>query len=67
MKKIYIAYGANTNRRAMARRCPNAKPIGAGFIVGQRFKFNNVADIVPHDTDSKWSLRCTSSCMGNHT
>ena len=47
MKKIYIAYGANTNRRAMARRCPNAKPIGAGFIVGQRFKFNNVADIVP--------------------
>ena len=49
MKKIYIAYGANTNRRAMARRCPNAKPMGSGFIVGQRFKFNNVADIVPHD------------------
>ena len=47
MKKIYIAYGANTNRKAMARRCPNAKPIGAGFIVGQKFKFNNVADIVP--------------------
>ena len=47
MKRIYIAYGANTNRRAMARRCPNAKPIGAGFIVGQKFKFNNVADIVP--------------------
>ena len=49
MKKIYIAYGANTNIRAMARSCPNAKPMGSGFIVGQRFKFNNVADIVPHD------------------
>ena len=49
MKRIYIAYGANTNRRAMARRCPSAKPMGSGFIVGQRFKFNNVADIVPHD------------------
>tara|TARA_R100001480_G_scaffold99107_1_gene103278 strand:+ start:183 stop:680 length:498 start_codon:yes stop_codon:yes gene_type:complete len=49
MKKIYIAYGANTNRRAMSSRCPNARPIGSGFIVGHRFKFNNVADIVPHD------------------
>jgi len=51
MKKIYIAYGANTNRRAMSSRCPNAKPIGFGFIEGQRFKFNNVADIVPHEGD----------------
>jgi len=51
MKKIYIAYGANANRRAMSRRCPNAKPIGFGFIQGQRFKFNNVADIVPHQGD----------------
>ena len=49
MKRIYIAYGANTNKEAMKRRCPNAKQIGVGFIEGQRFKFNNVADVVPHD------------------
>ena len=45
-KKIYFAYGANTNKQAMARRCPKAKPIGAGHIVNYKLKFNNVADIV---------------------
>ena len=47
MKKIYFAYGANTNKGAMRRRCPNAKPVGAGHIKGYKLKFNNVADIVP--------------------
>jgi len=44
-KRIYFAYGANTNREAMAIRCPKAKPIGAGHIVDYKLKFNNVADI----------------------
>ena len=46
-KKIYFAYGANTNKDAMAIRCPKAKVIGGGHICGYRLKFNNVADIVP--------------------
>ena len=45
-KRIYFAYGANTNKEAMAIRCPKAKPIGAGHIVDYKLKFNNVADIV---------------------
>ena len=56
MEKIYIAYGANTNREAMKRRCPKAEIIGTGygFIDGYKFKFNNVADIV-RTTDRKRS------------
>ena len=46
MKKIYFAYGANTNKDAMAIRCPKAKIICAGHIVNYKLKFNNVADIV---------------------
>lgn len=45
MKKIYFAYGANTNKEAMRRRCPNARAIGAGHLNDFRLKFNNVADI----------------------
>ncbi len=41
-KKIYFAYGANTNKDAMAIRCPKAKVIGGGHIYGYRLKFNNV-------------------------
>ena len=51
-KKIYFAYGANTNKDAMAIRCPKAKVICAGHITNFRLKFNNVADIVATDSSS---------------
>ena len=59
MKKIYIAYGANTNREAMKRRCPKAEIIGTGygFIDGYKFKFNNVADIVRTTDEEKRSKK----------
>ena len=47
MKKIYFAYGANTNQDHMAWRCPKAKMISPGHISNYKLKFNNVADIVP--------------------
>jgi hypothetical protein len=53
-KKIYFAYGANTNKDAMAIRCPKAKVICAGHITNFRLKFNNVADIVA--TDSSYGV-----------
>jgi gamma-glutamylcyclotransferase (GGCT)/AIG2-like uncharacterized protein YtfP len=34
---FYFAYGANMNRRAMAKRCPQAKPLGIAMIGGYRF------------------------------
>ena len=53
-KKIYFAYGANTNKDAMAIRCPKAKIICAGHIINFRLKFNNVADI--EATDPRYAV-----------
>ena len=52
----YIAYGSNMDRDQMAMRCPNAKPVGLGWISGARLEFylharvektGNEADRVP--------------------
>jgi len=32
MSKYYLAYGSNLNKAQMARRCPDAVPIGTGRI-----------------------------------
>ena len=44
---LYFAYGANTNRDAMARRCPDAEPIGVGVLHDAALKFKGCADVVP--------------------
>lgn len=36
---IYIAYGSNMNTRQMDYRCPDAKLIGTGKILGARLAF----------------------------
>ena len=48
---LYMAYGMNTNRDAMAVRCPKAKPLGGFYLPDTRLVFRGVADIVP-DTDT---------------
>ena len=40
----YMAYGMNTNREAMAHRCPNAKPMGGFYLPNNRLIFRGVAD-----------------------
>ena len=35
----YIAYGSNMVEEQMARRCPDAKLIGTGYISGARLEF----------------------------
>ena len=44
---IYIAYGANLNKRNMASRSPDAIPVGKTNLLGYKLVFNNVASIVP--------------------
>jgi gamma-glutamylcyclotransferase (GGCT)/AIG2-like uncharacterized protein YtfP len=44
-----MAYGMNTNRRAMEARCPLAKPMGGFYLPNYRLVFRGVADIVPED------------------
>ena len=43
--KLYLAYGSNLNKRQMAVRCPDAKPVGAAMIYGWELCFRGVADI----------------------
>jgi gamma-glutamylcyclotransferase (GGCT)/AIG2-like uncharacterized protein YtfP len=45
--KLYFAYGANTNKRSMAVRCPNAHPIGSMRLTDARLAFRGVADVEP--------------------
>lgn len=40
----YLAYGMKTNRRAMAVRCPKAKPMGGFYLPNYRLVFREQAD-----------------------
>lgn len=46
-KKLYFAYGMNTNPSQMAIRCPTAEPLGAAVLDNYRFEFKSFATIVP--------------------
>lgn len=48
-RMLYMAYGMNTNRDAMASRCPNALPLGGFYLPNYRLVFRGVADIIPDD------------------
>lgn len=50
MKKVYLAYGSNTNLTQMGHRCPDAAVIGSTVLKGHRLTFkgkhgNGVATI----------------------
>lgn len=49
--KLYIAYGANTNKSVMRRRCPGARPLGKFLLTNARLVFRGVADL-EFDPDS---------------
>lgn len=48
----YFAYGMNTNKEQMARRCPAAQCIGPAVLPGYRFRFAGHADIVSDEASS---------------
>ena len=43
---LYFGYGMNTNVEQMARRCPNAISLGKKTLIGYKFIFRGVADII---------------------
>ena len=50
--KLYVAYGSNLNLAQMANRCPTARVLGSGAMVGWRLLFrgahaNAVATVEP--------------------
>lgn len=49
--KIYIAYGSNMSAAQMARRCPDAKLITAGWLDNHTLEFYLHATVEP----SKWA------------
>lgn len=66
-KHYYFAYGMNTNRESMARRCPDAKSLGAAALYDWGFRFAYHADIVPTQGERTvgvlWEItdRCSAS------
>ncbi len=47
MSKLYVAYGSNLNMMQMGWRCPTAKVVGTGKIIGYKLTFRRVATIEP--------------------
>ena len=41
---LYLAYGMNSNREAMASRCQRAKPLGDFYLSNHRLVFRRYAD-----------------------
>tara|TARA_B100001248_G_C27379202_1_gene456041 strand:- start:274 stop:714 length:441 start_codon:yes stop_codon:yes gene_type:complete len=61
---IYLAYGSNLNKHQMARRCPDAVPMGFIMLPNYRLVFKGVADMIPDpDTSCPVGLwRITDRC-----
>ncbi len=47
MKKYYIAYGSNTFKEQMKRRCPDSRLIGTTMLDGFELEFQGTATIIP--------------------
>jgi len=61
---LYGAYGSNLSLSQMARRCPDAQPVGTLILSGFSLVFRGVADIEPND-QGKLAIglwRITESC-----
>lgn len=50
MRYYYFAYGMNTNRENMSRRCPSAQCLGPVILPSYQLKFRQHADIEPCQT-----------------
>lgn len=50
--KLYFAYGANLDKKAMRLRCPDAVAVCRATALNRRFVFKGVADIVEDKTST---------------
>jgi gamma-glutamylcyclotransferase (GGCT)/AIG2-like uncharacterized protein YtfP len=46
-RKLYFAYGMNTNQEEMTYRCPDAQSLGHARLIDHAFRFAYHADVVP--------------------
>jgi hypothetical protein len=47
----YLAYGMNTNKKQMGRRCPKARSLGAVKLLGHKLAFKQFCDaVINHDS-----------------
>lgn len=55
-RRPYFAYGSNLNATQMARRCPQAVPVGRARLVGWQLVMNRygLATVVPVDGSTVW-------------
>lgn len=53
--RYYLAYGMNTNKKQMARRCPRAQSLGAVKLSGYKLAFKHFCDAV---VDQNSSMDC---------
>ena len=55
---LYFAYGSNMDRAAMARRCPNSRPIGIARLMRHRFIISGdgYASVVRDPSRTVWGL-----------
>ena len=55
-RRPYFAYGSNLNATQMARRCPQAVPVGRARLVGWQLVMNRygLATVVPADGSTVW-------------
>jgi gamma-glutamylcyclotransferase (GGCT)/AIG2-like uncharacterized protein YtfP len=62
---LYFAYGSNLNLRAMAYRCPRAKPLTVARLDGYRLVFRRYADISPDPKGTVWGalFDLTPACL----
>ena len=56
--RLYFAYGSNMSVAQMRRRCPGARPLGIGKLVGWRFAINarGTATVVPRADAQVWGV-----------
>lgn len=61
---LYAAYGSNMNRRQMAKRCPGAVIVAAGFILDHKLVMRRVADIAECELEATPAVlwRLTKQC-----
>jgi gamma-glutamylcyclotransferase (GGCT)/AIG2-like uncharacterized protein YtfP len=64
---LYFAYGFNTQRSGMARRCPDARSLGSARLPDYAFRFAYHADVIPErgSTVAGVLWRVTPQCMAN--
>ena len=68
-RRLYLAYGANSNMSNMSLRCPRAIPVGTYILSGYEIVFQGVANVRPRKKSKThcvlWNI--TKECENNQS